>query len=194
MVFKPRYSQDNMGTNRAGVQRRCWVLRGAQGASAIQPVSRFTWLWPGSQAWAAGTVGREMLREQNQENKSLLSNTFTAGQKSGQVEKTSDSREAGSLIAKRSLRCCAWPRDDYRLIQLVPGTKQISAERLKAPKSVCGGWSRLHPAVRLLPQGAAASATITRPVLAAQNVPVRKCVLRAQRPLLSPPDEVSSTD
>ena len=142
-----------MGTNQAGVQRRCWVLRGAQGASAVQRDSRFTWLWPGSQAWAAGTVGREMLQEQKQENRSLLSNTFTAGQKSGQVEKTSDTREAGSLIAKRSSRCCAWLRDDYGLIQLLPGTKQIFDERLKALKSGCGGWSRLHPAVRPLPRG-----------------------------------------
>lgn len=31
LLFKPRYSQDNMGTNQAGVQGRCRVLRGAQG-------------------------------------------------------------------------------------------------------------------------------------------------------------------
>ena len=132
LLFKPRYSQDNMGTNQAGAQGRCWALRGAEGALAIRHASRFMWLRAGSHAWAAGTVRRQMLQEQSQEDKSAPRNTFAAGQKSGQVEKTSDSREAGSLMAKRSWRCCAWLRDDYGLIQLVPGTKQIFDQRLKS--------------------------------------------------------------
>ena len=75
LLFKPRYSQDNMGTNQAGVQGRCRVLRGAEGASAIHRASRFMWLRPGSHVWAAGTVGRQMLQEQSQENKSVPRNT-----------------------------------------------------------------------------------------------------------------------
>ena len=126
-----------MGTNQAGVQRRCWVLRGAQGASAVQRVSRFTWLWPGSQAWAAGTVGREMLQEQKQEHRSLLSNTFAAGQKSGQVEKTSDTREAGSLIPKE-----AW--DAVRDWEMTTG----SFSSCRGPsRSLTKGWKLLKVGV-----------------------------------------------